>query len=137
MRQAGILAAAGILSLQKGPARLAQDHTFTKQLAITAQKLGQGIIEVDLDSVETNMVMLKVMSQSGATPNSIVARLAKSTEKEIEALGQDIRMLAYPMTATNVRIVVHCSNTPKDIKLAQDKLGYVLKEFRKNITNGH
>jgi hypothetical protein len=32
MRQAGILAAAGILSLSKGPTRVAQDHIFTKQL---------------------------------------------------------------------------------------------------------
>ena len=137
MRQAGILAAAGILSLQKGSARLAQDHTFTKQIAITAQEVGQGIVEVDLDSVETNMVMLKVKPESGATPSSIVARLAISTEKEIEALGQDVRMMAYPMTATNVRIVVHCNNTPTEIKLAQDKLDYVLKEFQQNKTNGH
>jgi hypothetical protein len=39
MRQAGILAAAGILSLTKGPTRVAQDHIFTKQLAVTAQEV--------------------------------------------------------------------------------------------------
>jgi threonine aldolase len=69
MRQAGILAAAGILSLTKGPTRLAQDHIFTKQLAVTAQEVGKSVVEVDRDTVETNMVLLKVEPISGATPN--------------------------------------------------------------------
>jgi threonine aldolase len=69
MRQAGILAAAGILSLTKGPTRLAQDHIFTKQLAVTAQEVGKSVVEVDRYTVETNMVMLKVEPISGATPN--------------------------------------------------------------------
>ena len=132
MRQAGILAAAGILSLTKGSIRLAQDHVFTKQLAVTAQELGKGIVEVDLDIVETNMVMLKVEPKSGVTPNSIVKRFAETTDKEVHAVGQDIRLLAYPMTESNIRIVVHCSNTPEDIKLAQDKLGYVFDELKHN-----
>jgi threonine aldolase len=132
MRQAGVLAAAGILSLQKGPIRLAQDHIFTKQLAVTAQEVGKDIVEVDLDTVETNMVMLKVEPKSGASPNSIVTRLAKTTEKEVHVVGQDIRLLAYPMTESNIRIVVHCSNTPEDIKLAQDKLEYVFGEIKHN-----
>lgn len=133
MRQAGILAAAGILSLQKGPTRLAQDHIFTKQLAVTAQEVGKGIVEVDLDSVETNMVMLQVKLETGATPSSLVTRLATTTDKEKQTIGQDIRLLAYPMTEVNVRIVVHCNHTSEDIKLAQDKLGFVLQELRGNI----
>ena len=43
--------------------------------------------------------MLKVKSESGLTPYSLVSRLAKSTEEEITATGRDIRVLAYPMTA--------------------------------------
>ena len=111
---------------------IAQDHIFTKQLAVTAQEVGKGVVEVDLDTVETNMVMLKVEPISGATPNSIVKRFAESTEKEVDGIGQDIRLLAYPMTETNIRIVVHCSNTPEDIKLAQDKLGYVFDEIKQS-----
>jgi hypothetical protein len=64
--------------------------------------------------------------------NSIVKRFAESTEKEVDGIGQDIRLLAYPMTETNIRIVVHCSNTPEDIKLAQDKLGYVFDEIKQS-----
>lgn len=43
--------------------------------------------------------MLKVKSESGATPSSVTSRLAKSTEEEIKAIGRDVRVLAYPMTA--------------------------------------
>ena len=137
MRQAGIVAAAGILSLQKGPIKLAQDHSFTKRLAVTAKEVGKGLVEVDLDTVETNMVMLKVRSESGATPYSIVTRLASSTQKEIEKQGRDIRMLAYPMTSVNIRIVVHCNITEDDIQLAQDKIKYVFEELRQHQLNGH
>lgn len=51
MRQAGILAAAGIIALQKGPARMVLDHSFTKQIALAAQESGHGVVDVDLNSV--------------------------------------------------------------------------------------
>lgn len=137
MRQAGIIAAAGMLALQKGPIKLAQDHTFTKKLAMKVQDVGQGIVEVDLDTVETNMLMMKVKPESGATPTSIVERLAISSEREIQKIGQDVRVLAYPMTSENIRIVIHCNNTPKEIELAQEKLCYVFEELRMQNTNGH
>lgn len=138
MRQAGILAAAGILALQKGPKRMEQDHAFTKQLAITAQESGRGVVDVDLDTVETNMIMLKVRPDSGTTTVDLVARLARSTEQEKKDLGKDIRLLAYSMTAVNVRIVVHCNLTSEDIESAQMKLRYVLSELREQkVANGH
>ena len=37
--------------MQKGPERMVLDHTFTKEIALTAQKSGQGIVDVDLDTV--------------------------------------------------------------------------------------
>lgn len=138
MRQAGILAAAGILALEKGPKRLVEDHKFTKMLAVTAKEAGEGVVDVDLDEVETNMVMLKVKPSSGTTPSALVARLAKSTDEEIQALGGDIRLLSYAMTAVNIRIVVHCNLTAEDIEQAQRKLRYVLNEQRQKIVpNGH
>lgn len=54
MRQAGVIAAAALVALREGPARLAADHE-------RARRLGQGLaatpgFEVDLDTVQTNMV---------------------------------------------------------------------------------
>ncbi len=64
MRQAGILAAAGIYALQHNVERLAEDH-------LKARSLAEGLVEikgldVELDKVETNMVF--VSSDPGLNP---------------------------------------------------------------------
>ena len=55
-RQAGIVAAAGLIALEEGPQRLHEDHE-------RARRLAEGIAEslpgsVDLEQVETNMVLV-------------------------------------------------------------------------------
>lgn len=56
MRQAGILAACGIVSLTQMVERLPEDHARARRLAETVNELPG--LTVDLDSVETNMVMV-------------------------------------------------------------------------------
>lgn len=133
MRQAGIIAAAGLLSLQKGPSRMVLDHAFTKQLAMVAAEAGSSFMDVDMDSVETNMVMLRIKLETGMTPCMLTERMARSTPEETEKMGKEVRLLAYPMTATNVRLVVHCNMTPEDIELAKVKLDFVLQEFTQEV----
>jgi len=53
MRQAGVLAAAGLIALREGPARLAQDQRRARELAAALVDAG---MEVDLRTVQTNMV---------------------------------------------------------------------------------
>jgi len=58
MRQAGVIAAAGLVALREGPPRLAADHR-------RARRLGEGLagipgFEVDLATVQTNMVYARV-----------------------------------------------------------------------------
>ena len=57
MRQAGILAAAGLVALEEGPARLAADHR-------RARRLAEGLVEagyqVELAAVQTNIVYARV-----------------------------------------------------------------------------
>ncbi|MFV8752238.1 threonine aldolase family protein [Nannocystaceae bacterium ST9] len=74
MRQAGILAAAGIVALETMIDRLADDHT-------NARTLAEGIaaipgLSVDLNSVETNMVYVD-HSQTGLSTNAAVERFAE------------------------------------------------------------
>ncbi|AFZ68169.1 threonine aldolase family protein [Deinococcus peraridilitoris] len=57
MRQAGMLAAAGLLALREGPARLTHDHRRARELA---QALVNAGFSVDLSSVQTNMVYATV-----------------------------------------------------------------------------
>ena len=55
MRQAGILAAAGLIALEEGPKRLAEDHANAHLLAeAVAQVPG---VTIDLDTVQTNIVI--------------------------------------------------------------------------------
>lgn len=57
MRQAGILAAAGIAALEEGIERLAKDHAKAKRLAQGLAQLG---LPVNPDEVQTNMVFLQL-----------------------------------------------------------------------------
>nr|WP_281377058.1 GntG family PLP-dependent aldolase [Deinobacterium chartae] len=57
MRQAGVLAAAGLLALREGPARLGADHRRARRLAETLLQAG---FEIDLDTVQTNMVYARI-----------------------------------------------------------------------------
>jgi threonine aldolase len=54
MRQAGILAAAGIVALESMIDRLAEDHANARRLALGLHELPG--VTIDLDRVETNMV---------------------------------------------------------------------------------
>jgi threonine aldolase len=60
MRQAGILAAAGIVALQEQTGRLAEDHDRAKRLAKGLAALPG--IEVKPDEVEINMVFFSFAS---------------------------------------------------------------------------
>ena len=53
MRQAGILAAAGLIALRDGPTLLPHDHRRARELAHALVDAGY---DVDLDTVQTNMV---------------------------------------------------------------------------------
>jgi len=58
MRQAGVLAAAGIIALEQMVDRLVEDHETSKQLAFGLADYPQ--IDINVDRVKTNMVMFSV-----------------------------------------------------------------------------
>jgi threonine aldolase len=58
MRQAGILAAAGLIALEEMPARLGEDHANVRLLAEAAAD--GDAAEIDMASVQTNMVIFKL-----------------------------------------------------------------------------
>jgi threonine aldolase len=55
-RQAGIVAAAGLIALEEGPGRLHEDHERARRLAESIEELLPG--SIDLEQVETNMVFV-------------------------------------------------------------------------------
>ncbi len=58
MRQAGVLAAAGLIALEEMPARLGEDHANARLLAkaVAAHKAA----EIDMETVQTNIVIFKL-----------------------------------------------------------------------------
>ena len=111
MRQAGILAAGGIIALDKHIDRLAEDHANAARLADGLSDIDE--ISVDHAAVQTNMVFA---SMSGDIVDNLVDFLA---ERDILILGG--KMLGGP----TIRIVTHLDVTSEDI----DILVAAIKEF--------
>jgi threonine aldolase len=70
MRQAGILAAAGLIALEKMPARLHEDHANARMLAETLAEIPE--VEIDLGAVQTNIVIFALRTRVAA---DVVANL--------------------------------------------------------------
>ena len=73
MRQAGILAAAGLIALEQGPQKLANDHANAKFLAEGLARV-RGI-KIDPAKVHTNILMCDV-SGTGMTSHELAQKLA-------------------------------------------------------------
>jgi threonine aldolase len=71
MRQAGIVAAAGLYALDHHVERLADDHANARRLA---EGLAAGGVPVDLEQVETNFVLIDV-KRLGLTGTDALARM--------------------------------------------------------------
>ena len=75
MRQAGILAAAGVVALDKMIDRLAEDHA-------NARRLAEGLADtngfaIDLDRVQTNLVYFDLDPTTRTTPQAVIDHLLK------------------------------------------------------------
>jgi threonine aldolase len=64
MRQAGVLAAAGLIALEEMPARLSEDHANARWMA--EQIAGIGGCQIDLETVQTNIVIFRPESRTAA-----------------------------------------------------------------------
>jgi len=85
MRQAGVLAAAGIIALKTMTQRLQADHHL-------AQRLAQGLatipgIQIDPTVVETNMVFFALADTVAITPAELVTRLSHDYGLHIGGYG--------------------------------------------------
>ena len=91
MRQAGVLAAAGLIALEQGPTRLHEDHANAKLLAEALAAIPG--VSIDPESVETNIVIFGL--EGKRRPADLVARL-KDRGILISALGHNlIRLVTH------------------------------------------
>ncbi len=71
MRQAGVLAAAGLIALEQMPGRLHEDHANARLLAEAVAECSAA--EIDLDSVQTNIVIFGL--RDGGDAPGLVGRM--------------------------------------------------------------
>ena len=102
MRQAGILAACGIVSLTKNVDRLADDHRRARELATAVAQLPG--LRVNLTEVETNMVMVHT-----DTP-------APEWQSRLREAG----LLCFPTGPNRLRLVLHADIDDAKLALAVD-----------------
>ncbi|MDE3019412.1 MAG: low-specificity L-threonine aldolase, partial [Nitrospirota bacterium] len=100
MRQAGILAAAGLYALEHNIARLKEDHAHAKVLAMALRRIPS--VSIDVAGVETNILVFDVTDQTRSAAD-IVAAL-KQAGVLINSVG-----------GTTFRAVTHLDVSAKDI----------------------
>jgi threonine aldolase len=105
MRQAGIIAAAGVYALDHNLERIADDHARARRLGDAWAAAGLG---VDPEQVETNFVFLDV-GPLGLTAEEAMAKL--------DAAGVRLSPTVHP---TILRAVTHLDVTDEDIERAAE-----------------
>ena len=124
MRQAGIIAAAGIYALDYMIQRLDDDHRNAKLIANAVHKLNSPAINVEKDKVETNIILLNVVE---GWANKICKRFSEVSENEKLELGISTSVLAAPKSDAQIRLVLHCDVSEDMASMAAQKICYVAK----------
>jgi threonine aldolase len=97
MRQAGILAAAGLIALHEMPKRLTEDHANARLLADAVAAQPEAA-EIDLESVQTNIVIFKLRGKDQSDRGDAAAFTA-----ELKKMG----VLVSAIGPDSVRFVTH------------------------------
>jgi len=115
MRQAGVLAAAGLVALDTMIDRLAEDHQ-------NARRLAQGLanidgLSVDPESIQSNIVFFDVDEELGTAADLIAA------------LKNQGVLVSYP-GKQSIRMVTHRHISPEDIEEALSRTSAAVRDVR-------
>ena len=116
MRQAGIIAAPGIVALEKMIPRLREDHTNARLLAEGLARTDG--LSVDLKAVQTNIVHLGI-SGLGVTSDLFVSKLKEEG------------VLALTMGKSKVRLVTHRGIEEQHVRKALDTIRSVAQKLER------
>ncbi|HEX7957809.1 MAG TPA: GntG family PLP-dependent aldolase [Pyrinomonadaceae bacterium] len=104
MRQAGVLAAAGLVALEQTPPRLAEDHANARRLAEGVAELPG--VEIDPEGVRTNIVIFDVSGTRQAA-DAVCARLRDAHGVLCSGFGDSIRMVThYDVTREDIEVAL-------------------------------
>ena len=110
MRQAGVLAAGGIVALEHMVDRPAEDHANARRLAEGVAR--QPGLRVDLPTVQTNIVIVRVERPDAAAATQALVRGCAERKVKVHAMGP-----------AAIRCVTHKDVDQEDIERAVDAFG--------------
>jgi len=112
MRQAGVIAAAGLIALEKGPKRLHIDH---ENAGLLAERLAEiRGIRINPAKVQTNIVIYDIQ-KTGLSSADFLAGLARR------------KILGVPVDAEKIRMVTHLDVDRGDVDKAAQTIREMLK----------
>jgi len=112
MRQAGVIAAAGLIALEKGPKRLHIDHENARLLAERLAEIPG--IRINPAKVQTNIVIYDIQ-KTGLSSADFLAGLARR------------KVLGVPVDAEKIRMVTHLDVDRKNVEEAVETIREMLK----------
>jgi threonine aldolase len=114
MRQAGVIAAAGLVAFEEVLPRLRDDNRRARELADGLAALPH--VELDPETVETNIVFFSLAPASPVDASGLAARLA------------ELGLLCHPLGGDSIRMVTHYHIGDQDIVRAIDITARALRE---------
>jgi threonine aldolase len=122
MRQAGVIAAAGLVALRKGPGRLIEDHENAAHLARALAEMPG--IDLDPAAVRTNIVVVRLIPDvlsRGLTGKDLAGALLE----RLAAVG----VLGSWVSREQVRFVTHRDVGRPQIDAAAERIGQVFSSL--------
>lgn len=117
MRQAGILAAAGLIALREMSTRLGEDHANARLLAEGLARLPY--VTVDLEMVRSNMLFFALTPDTPISPERLMARLQAE---------HNIIIRPYSLDERSFRLVTHYWFKREDVAVVLDAMHVLLAE---------
>lgn len=134
MRQAGILAAAGIVALDEIVPKLYVDHIRLKKIAQSIAELANPFIAVDTEKVQTNILIFHLTDVTKYPAEYLIKRLAEVHKNElnngiVDANGNGIIVKICSRNSSFARITVYQQITDELVDLTIKKLQYCIREM--------
>ncbi|KAM3921635.1 uncharacterized protein RB166_011051 isoform 2-T2 [Leptodactylus fuscus] len=126
MRQAGVLAAAGLVALRQAKENVRRDHHNAKTFAKGVQELASPVCTADPTIVDSNMVMLTI------TPPLSGQELCDQLNADDQSSGVTVKALAF--SPETVRLVWHRDVSAENTLRALEKLKWVLQKYKSGET---
>lgn len=136
MRQAGILAAAGLFAIDNILPKLGNDHRHMLKITKAIHDLKSPFVDVDLNSVQTNIAIIKLTQPNKFSMTDFVNRMKEITDDELKAGITDlsgngivVKFCSRDEWTDFIRLVIYHHINDELVDLAIKKFEYVIKQL--------